>query len=280
LRIIRSFVLSSRTASIGLTLLVFVLVVVFLGPIVWPFDALRMNPDAPLLGPSWPHILGTDNFGRDLLSRTMQGGRVSIAIAFSAVLVAGFVGFWIGTVSGFYRGWADLALQRIVDALLSIPSLLLAIGLIAVLGTGLASVVVAIAAVFVARVARVARASALSVRELDYVEAARAIGVPSRSIVVRHIARNVLGPTIAITTVALGEAILVEASMSFLGLGVSLPDPSWGNMLTGDSRTYFYAAPHLVIVPGLALALTVFAVNMVGDALGDLNNPRLLSKAR
>jgi ABC-type dipeptide/oligopeptide/nickel transport system permease subunit len=271
----RSLLRRRPAAVIGLAVLSSILILVIAGPLVWPYGPLSMDAKSALLGPSWPHLLGTDNFGRDLLSRTLQGGRVSLAVSLAAVLVASLIGFWLGVISGYFRGWIDLVLQRLVDALLAVPSLLLAIALVAVLGNSLWNVVIAIAAIFVGRVARVARASTLAVREMDYIEAARAIGVAPGRILVNDVARNVLGPTIAIATVSLPEAILVEATMSFLGLGVALPDPSWGNMLTGDARTHFFRAPHLVLVPGLALAITVFAVNLVGDVLSDLNNPRL-----
>jgi peptide/nickel transport system permease protein len=228
-----------------------------------------------LAAPGADFWLGSDNLGRDLYSRIVHGSRISLAVGIASTLLGGFLGGLLGLVSGYMGGRTDLLLQRVMDVMQALPILVLALVLAAALGPSLTNTIIAISVVIVPRAARVVRASVLSIREFVYVESARALGVGHARVALRHILPNTFGPFIVLLTAQLGGAILVEAALSFLGLGVPEPYPSWGRMLSIAAAEYAHKAPWLVIYPGLAISLAVFGTNLLGDALRDTLDPRL-----
>jgi peptide/nickel transport system permease protein len=235
------------------------------------YDPLSTNPAISLAAPSTSHWLGVDPFGRDVYSRIIYGARISLAVGIGATLLGSGLGTMIGLASGYLGGWIDLALQRIMDVL---PLLVLALVMAAALGPSLQNTIAAIAIPLIPYVARVIRSNTLALRELPFVEAAKAVGMSELRIAVRHVLPNTLAPLIVLATAQLGSAILIEASLSFLGLGVPEPYPSWGRMLSQSSAEYVRTAPWLVVFPGIAISLVVFGTNLLGDALRDLLDPR------
>jgi len=228
-----------------------------------------------LAAPGAEFWLGSDNLGRDLYSRVVHGSRISLAVGVASTLLGGVLGGLLGLLSGYIGGRTDLLLQRVMDVMQALPILVLALVLAAALGASLTNTIVAISVVIAPRAARVVRASVLSIREFVYVESARALGVGHLRVAFRHILPNTFGPFIVLITAQLGGAILVEAALSFLGLGVPEPYPSWGRMLSIAAAEYAQKAPWLVIYPGLAISLAVFGTNLLGDALRDSLDPRL-----
>ena len=225
--------------------------------------------------PSMTNLFGTDNLGRDVLSRTIFAGQVSLRVGFMAVLLGTIVGAVAGLVSAYFGGYVDHIIQRIVDVMMSIPTILLALTVIASLGADALNVTLAIAISIAPNTTRVARGSALAVKGLDYVTAATALGSTPKRVIFRHILPNAAAPLIVIASVQLGSAIITEASLSYLGLGVPLNVPTWGNMLSGAGLTYMTKAPWMAIFPGLALTITVLSLNLLGDALRDILDPKL-----
>ena len=225
--------------------------------------------------PSMNHLFGTDNLGRDVLSRTIFAGQVSLRVGFMAVSLGTIVGAVAGLISAYFGGYVDHVIQRIVDVMMSIPTILLALTVIASLGADALNVTLAIAISIAPNTTRVARGSALAVKGLDYVTAATALGATPKRVIFRHILPNAAAPLIVIASVQLGTAIITEASLSYLGLGVPLNVPTWGNMLSGAGLTYMTKAPWMAIFPGLALTTTVLALNLFGDALRDILDPKL-----
>ncbi len=258
----------------ALIVIVMALMAVF-GPMVTEWDPLEWNLVDKLEGPSTSHWLGTDEMGRDLWSRLMNGARVSILVGFASVAFGSGSGGVIGIISGWYGGKVDNVIQRLMDALMSIPTLILALAITASLGTNLVNIIIAIGIVQIPRANRIVRSQVLAVKEAQYVDAAHAIGAGNLRIMVQHITPQCVAPWLIIATGALGIAILTEASLSFLGLGVPQPEPSWGGMLTGPVRDYFVVNPWLAIWPGLALSLAVYGFNLFGDAIRDVLDPRL-----
>jgi peptide/nickel transport system permease protein len=249
--------------------------VAVLGPWLSPYDALDVQPAVKLQAPSSAHLLGTDELGRDILSRLIIGSRVSLAVALGATLLSTVFGIAIGLTSAYFQGRYDLIMQRFVDALQSIPALILAMVMVATLGASITSVVVAIAVTSIAAKARLVRGASLGVKQNQYVEAAQGSGATSIRIMFRHVLPNIWASIIVFFSLSLGTAIIRESSLSFLGLGPPPPIPTWGSMLSGSARNYMASAPWMAIAPGLCITLVVLSFNLVGDALRDLLDPRL-----
>jgi len=239
-----------------------------------PTDPTATNAKYSLAAPSSLFWLGADFMGRDMFSRIVHGARISLAVGAGAMSLGALIGISIGLASGYLGGWFDLVVQRVLDIMQSLPLLVMAIVMAASLGPSLKNTIFAIAIPLVPTVARVVRSSTLSLREQPFVEAARAVGMGELRIAVRHILPNTLAPLIVLATAQLGSAILTEASLSFLGLGIPEPHPSWGRMLSESAAEYVRTAPWLVIFPGVAISLTVFGTNLLGDALRDILDPR------
>ncbi len=255
-------------------MLVFVFAAVF-ADFITSYDPIRTNSVISLLPPGHGHWLGADNMGRDIYSRIVYGARISLAVGLGSTLLGCAFEVALGLASGYIGGWIDLLIQRIVDVLQAVPLLVLALVMAAALGPALDNTIVAIAIPLVPYAARVIRSNTLTLREQPFVEAARAVGMSEYRIAVRHVLPNTLAPLIVIATAQLGAAILTEASLSFLGLGVPEPHPSWGRMLSESATEYVRVAPWLVIFPGAAISLAVFGTNLFGDALRDILDPRL-----
>src|ERR1700758_3307078 len=238
------------------------------------YDPLTTNAAVSLAKPSAQHWLGCDFMGRDVYSRIVYGARISLAVSVGSMLLGSSIGVTLGLLSGYLLGWFDLITQRFLEMMQALPLLVMAIIMAAALGPSLHNTILAIAIPLVPYVARVIRANTLSLREQPFVEAAKAIGMSERRIAIRHVLPNTLAPLIVLATAQIGSVILIEASLSFLGLGVPEPHPSWGRMLSESAAEYVRTAPWLVIFPGVAISLVVFGTNLLGDALRDLLDPR------
>jgi peptide/nickel transport system permease protein len=245
-----------------------------LGPWLTPFDPARQELGLRLTGPSWLHPCGLDELGRDVLARLLAGARISFLVALVVVGVSATVGTALGAVAGYFGGLLDDVINRIMDVLLAFPGLLLAVALVAVLGPSLGHVLVALTVIGWVGYARLVRGQVLRVREFEFVQAARALGATALHILVRHVVPAVVPLVIVQATLGMAGAIIGEASLSFLGLGVQPPTSSWGTMLSGG-RAHLLDAPHLTLFPGLAIALLVLGFNLVGDGLGHLSDPKL-----
>jgi peptide/nickel transport system permease protein len=257
----------------ALILIVFVLTAIF-ASVIAPLDPLTTNARASLAPPSHTYWIGADMMGRDMLSRMIHGARISLAVALGATCIGSGLGAMLGLASGYLGGWFDLIVQRVAEIMQSLPLLVMALVITASLGPSLVNTIIAIAIPLIPNVGRVIRANVLSLRELNYVEAARAIGMGQTRIALVHVFPNTLAPLIVLATAQLGSTILTEASLSFLGLGVPEPYPSWGRMLSESAAEYIRSAPWLVIYPGVAISLVVFGANLFGDALRDVLDPR------
>jgi peptide/nickel transport system permease protein len=240
-----------------------------------PFDPLATDYGAMLQAPSSLHWFGTDSYGRDVLTRIMYGARTALWIGFASAFMGATAGAIIGVSSAYFGGRIDLMLQRLMDLLLSFPLIILALVIVSVLGSGMSNVILAITVPMIPRCALVVRSSALALREMPFVEAARALGFGPMRIIMRHLLPNVLAPYLVMLTAFLGQAILLEASLSFLGLGVSEPQAAWGLMLRGAAVDFAERAPWMAIYPGIAISLAVFAFNLFGDSLRDALDPKL-----
>ncbi len=261
-------------AAGGVLMLVMVLTAVFAG-VLQTHDPIATDASYTLGSPSVEHWFGTDHLGRDIYSRIVHGARVSLIVGLASTLLGSVFGGIVGLLSGYIGGKTDLITQRVLDILQGLPLLVLAMVVSAALGPSVQNVIIAISIPIMPRAARVIRSSVLSIREMQYVEAARAVGVSHLRIAFRHILPNTMGPFIVLGTAQLGSAILVEATLSFLSLGVPEPYPSWGRMLSVSATEYAQKAPHLVLFPGIAISLAVFGSNLIGDALRDVLDPRL-----
>jgi glutathione transport system permease protein len=257
----------------GLFLAALVLMAI-LAPWIAPYDLAAPDYERVLEGPSWAHLAGTDAYGRDILSRIVFGARISLAVGFLSVTLGGVAGILLGLVSGFYGGWVDGLVMRFCDVLLAFPGIILAIGVIAVLGPGIDNVIYAVAVFSVPVFARLVRGSTLAIKRTVYVDAARAIGVRHRLLMLRHILPGTLPSVIVYFSMRIGTSILTAASLSFIGLGAQPPSPEWGAMLA-DGRSYLGVADHITLFPGIAIFVTVLAFNLLGDGLRDALDPKL-----
>ncbi|CAL76437.1 putative ABC transporter permease protein [Bradyrhizobium sp. ORS 278] len=249
-----------------------------LAAVVWtPFDPLRVNLRARLRPPSAQHWLGTDEFGRDVLSRIMAGASTSVLVAVATVLIAVTVGVLVGSVSGYWRGWTDRLIMAVNDALLAFPGILLALGVMMVIGANSFGLVLALALAYMPSVVRVVRGTVLSLREKEYIEASRVLGNSELYSLLRHVLPNAVAPVAVLATSMFGWVLLAESALSFLGLGVPPPAPTWGNMLAA-SRPYMENAAWLSISPGLCIALTLLGINLLGDSLRDRLDPRMAQR--
>ena len=261
--------------AIGLVIMVLFVLAALLADFIARYDPLSVDSLQRLAPPSAQHWLGTDSFGRDVWSRIIHGARISLAVGVGSTLLGSSIGVIVGLASGYLSGWVDLVFQRITDILQALPLLVLALVMTAALGPSLPNVIIAIAIPLIPTVARVIRANTLALRELPFIEAAKSVGMSETRIALRHVLPNTLAPLIVLMTAQLGSTILTEASLSFLGLGIPEPYPSWGRMLSESAAEYVRTAPWLVIFPGVAISLAVFGTNLFGDALRDILDPRL-----
>lgn len=272
---LKQFLRTSGLGRLGLALGLLLLVVALTAPWIAPYDPSVQDLPSRLIGPSAHHWMGTDELGRDLLSRIIFGTRVSMLVSVSVVLGAGIVGLLIGSVSGYFGSWFDRVINIVlINAFLSFPGILLAIAFAAFLGPGLGKVIIALTITGWAGYARLARAQVLQAKEMDYVVAARSLGASHARILARHLVPNIMQPVMVQATIGMAGAILAESTLSFLGLGVLAPMPSWGAMLN-DGRGHLFDAPHLVVFPALAVMTAVLAFNLLGDALRDWMDPRM-----
>ena len=273
-RMLRNFAFSA-----GLLLTVLLVVAALAAPLLAPHDPNFQDTSRRLEAPSDEHLLGLDDLGRDVLSRIVYGARVSLRVGFSVVIIASLIGITLGAIAGYFGGVADMVVMRLCDILLAFPGILLAIALVAVLGPSLNNVVLALATIGWVGYARLVRGQVLKVREMEYVTAAKALGAKSPRVIVLHVLPNVINPVIVMATLGLAGAILAEAALSFLGLGVQPPTPSWGAMLTAGRR-YLGLANHLAIFPGAAIMLAVMGLNFLGDGLIDALDPKYRKEMR
>ena len=266
-----------RFALIGLAVVVLAILSAVFAPYLAPHDPYRVSSAARLLPPGSPgYVLGTDDIGRDILSRLLWGGRISLWVAFFPVLISGSIGLALGLASGYFGGLTDQVLMRVLDVVLAFPSILLAIGIAAALGPGLRNVIMAIVVVSIPIFSRLVRGLALSIREREYVEAARCLGASNARVVLLHVLPNVLPPIIVYATLETGRVIIFAAGLSFLGLGVQPPAADWGTMLAAG-RQVLAVAPHVATVPGILIFLVTMGFNLFGDGLRDALDPRLRS---
>lgn len=270
---ISRLVLQRKTLAIGLAIVLAITLLAVLAPLIAPYSPSKLSIVNRLKPPSAQWFFGTDEFGRDVFSRTIYAGQLSLLVGAASTALAGIVGITLGIMAGFFRK-ADTILSRVVDAMMAFPDILLAIALVAALGPSLPTVIIALGIVYAPRLARIVRASTLVIRELPYVEAARALGVPTWRIMTRHVLRNLVSPILVQATFIFAYAMLAEAGLSFLGVGVSPEIPTWGTMIAAG-RQYIGQADWMTIFPGLAIVLTVLSLQLVGDGLRDLLDPRL-----
>jgi peptide/nickel transport system permease protein len=274
---VREFVRRRPLGAIGAAVVVLMIVVATFAGVLAPYDPVAVDFGAMLARPSAQHWLGTDAFGRDVLSRLVYGSRTALFVGFGAAFVGATAGAILGVGSAYFGGRLDLYLPRLMDIFLSFPLIILALAIVAILGNALHNVIMAITIPMIPRCALVIRSSALSIREMPYVDAARAAGFGHGRIILRHMLPNVMAPYLILLTAFLGQAILLESSLSFLGLGVQEPTAAWGLMLRGAAVEFAETAPWMAIFPGLAISLAVFAFNLFGDSLRDALDPKLRS---
>ncbi|MFP7285761.1 ABC transporter permease [Shouchella clausii] len=275
--------LRSKTGTVGLAIVVAIIVMAVFASLLAPYDPNEMNPANMLQPPVWvdggtaAHILGTDNLGRDILSRVIYGSQISLLVGIAAVAVAGFIGVTIGIVSGYYGGWVDSFFMRLVESFLSIPNILFALVILSVFGPSVWTLIIVLGVTNWVNYARLVRGEVLSLKEREFVKAARSIGVKNGMLMFRHLLPNVLPAFIVISTLSVATTIILEASLSFLGLGIQPPDVSWGGILS-DGRDYLATSWWLATFPGLAITITVLGIIFLGDWLRDVLDPRSQSR--
>jgi peptide/nickel transport system permease protein len=264
----------NRGAVFGLAVFLAVILMALFADVLAPYDPLVQGVGPVNEPPTFTHWAGTDSFGRDLLSRIIYGARIALVVGVVSVLLAMVVGVTLGLVAGYYGGWVDVVIMRVMDGLFAFPIIILAIAMMAVMGFGVKNVIIAVAVGFVAPFARVTRGDVLAVKVEPYIEAARLAGVSSPAIIARHVLPNVLAPIIVQTALRVSGAIITEAGLSFLGLGPPPPTPVWGSMIA-EGRNFIVMAPHISTIPGIALMVTIVGLNLLGDGLRDTLDPRL-----
>jgi peptide/nickel transport system permease protein len=272
---LRSFISRKPLGAIGGALVLLLIAIAIAAPVTAPFPYDVGNAAERLQGPTLAHPFGTDANGRDMLSRIIWGAQISVTVGFGAVLISTVLAVTIGMISGYYGGWVDLLVQRLVDVWISFPALVLLISMVAVAGPGLWSITAILGILLAPGTSRVVRSAVLAIRHQPYIESASCIGAGDGWVLLRYILPNVFAPIIVLATVQLGTAILAESTLSFLGYGVPPPYPAWGSMLSGTGRAFMLQSPWLSVWPGLAISLAVFGFNMLGDALRDELDPRL-----
>ena len=264
----------NKLAVVALVVLILIIMVAIFAPYLAPYSYEQQNAKLSYASPNAQHLLGTDKLGRDILSRLIYGSRQSLEMGLISVAIAAVIGIFLGAIAGFYGGWTDNILMRLLDIYQSIPMLLLCITLAAILGPSLRNAIIALGVAMVPEYARLMRASILTVREKEYVEAARAINASDRRIIFKHIIPNAMAPLIVEITMGIGNCILMGASLSFIGLGVQPPVPEWGQMIS-DARSVIREYPTLALYPGICVMLSVLSCNLLGDGLRDALDPRL-----
>jgi peptide/nickel transport system permease protein len=262
----------------GLLVVVAMIVMATFANYITTVDPVANDLPNMLVPPGGEFFLGTDQFGRDVLTRIIYGARTALLVGFSSAFIGATVGLILGVASAYFGGTFDLLFQRVMDVIMAFPLIILALAVVATLGTGTGNVIIAITIPFIARCARVVRSNALAIREIPYVDAARALGYSHTRIILRHMAPNVMAPYLIILTASLGQAILTEASLSYLGMGVQEPTPAWGLMLQGGAEEFAESAPWVAIWPGVAISLAVFGFNLFGDAVRDVLDPKLRTR--
>ncbi len=269
------FIRRQPVGTLGMAIVLVIAVAGLGAEWIAPYNPTSNDFAAMTEAPNWTHLLGTDQLGRDIFSRIVFGARTALIVGFSSAIVGGFAGLVLGVASAYFGGRIDLIVQRFMDILMAFPLIIMALAIVSIFGTGVHNVIVAITIPLIPRCARVVRASALPIREVPYVDAARACGFGHTRIILRHMVPNVMAPFLIMLTAFVGQAILAEASLSYLGLGVQEPVPAWGLMLQGGAEEYATTAPWIAVFPGLAIMLTVFGFNLFGDALRDALDPKL-----
>ena len=275
-----AFALQQPLGTAGLLVIVLMIGAAVFANWVAPYDPLAVDYGGILAPPSWKHPLGTDNFGRDVFSRIIHGSQTALSVGFLSSLIGCTLGAVIGVASAYFGGRTDMIVQRFMDVILAFPIIVLALAMVGVMGKNVVfgidwNLIIAIGLPMLPRVARVVRSSALAVREMPYIDAARTAGFSHARIIFRHIVPNVVAPYLIMLTASVGQAILLEASLSFLGLGVTEPTPAWGLMLSGSAIDFYQQAPWMIVFPGVAISLAVFAFNLFGDSLRDWLDPKL-----
>ena len=260
--------------TVGFSIVMLMVLLAIFAPLVAPYTYQEQNYENLRVAPNLDFFFGTDQFGRDIFSRVIHGARISMMVGFLAVTIGTGVGALIGLISGYFMGKLDHIVQRVVDMWMSFPDLILALTIVAVFGNTIPNVILAIAATILPRGVRIIRSSTIAIREMDYTLAARAIGAPDNRIIFRHVMPNTVAPLLIIMSSMFGTAILTEAGLSFLGLGISEPTPSWGRMLTGQAAQYMATSPWILIFPGLFITVTVMGFAFAGDALRDIFDPK------
>lgn len=271
------FLRKQPLGSAGLLIVLIMIVVAIFAPWLSNLDPEANSFESMLVGPGTDHFLGTDEFGRDVLTRIMYGAQTALFVGLTSAFIGSTIGLVLGVASAYFGGRFDLIFQRVMDVFMAFPIIILALAIVSILGTATHNVIAAITLPFIPRCARVVRSSALAIREIPYIDAARANGFSNSRIILRHMVPNVMAPYLIMLTAAVGQAILLEASLSFLGLGVQEPTPAWGLMLR-NAQDYIESAPWVAIWPGFAITLAVFGFNMFGDAVRDSLDPRLRSQ--
>jgi peptide/nickel transport system permease protein len=262
----------------GLLVVILMIIMAIFANVLTAYDPEANSLEHMLVEPSWVFPMGTDQFGRDVLTRIIYGARTALWVGFVAATVGASVGLVLGVASAYFGGGFDLIMQRVMDVFMAFPLIIIALAVVSTLGTGTNNVIIAITIPFIPQCARVVRSSALAIREIPYVDAARSLGFSHSRIILRHMTPNVMAPFLIMFTSFLGQAILLEASLSYLGMGVQEPTPAWGLMLQGGAEEYAESAPWVAIWPGVAISLAVFGFNLFGDALRDVLDPKLRSR--